>query len=183
MMAENKDKMYTFKTIDIKGKKYIPVNERLRFFKEQYPTWTIFTEILEKSPDEVLMRAIIKDQDDKFRAEGLAHEMRSSSIVNKTSYIENCQTSAIGRALGFLGIGITDSIATAEEVLNAISAQESINEEPKLLLAEIRKKLKQITDQSFAEKCEKYIEKNNDLKVLKQVLEKVQDKLKGEMDV
>ena len=182
-MSENKDKMYTFKTIDIKGKKYIPVNERLRFFKEQYPTWTIFTEILEKTPDEVMMRAVIKDQDDKFRAEGLAHEMRSSSMVNKTSYIENCQTSSIGRALGFLGIGITDSIATAEEVLNAITAQEAIKDEPNILLNDIRKNLKNLVDRDFAGKVEKYIEKNNDLKVLKQVLDKVQDKLKGEMDV
>jgi len=181
MMAENKDKMYTFKTTDIKGRKYVMVNERLRFFKEQYPTWTIFTEILEKSPDEVLMRAIIKDQDDKFRAEGLAHEMRSSSIVNKTSYIENCQTSAIGRALGFLGIGITDSIATAEEVLNAISAQEAIKDEPNILLTDIRKNLKNLVDRDFAGKVEKYIEKNNDIKVLKSVLNKVLDKQKGEL--
>ena len=180
-MAENKDKIYTFKTIDIRGKSYVTVNERLRFFKEQYPGYTIFTEIIEKTPDEVLMRAVIKDQEGNFRAEGLAHEMRSSSMVNKTSYIENCQTSSIGRALGFLGIGITDSIATAEEVLNAITAQEAIKDEPNILLSDIRKNLKNLVDRDFAGKVEKYIEKNNDIKVLKSVLNKVLDKQKEEL--
>jgi len=180
-MAENKDKIYTFKTIDIRGKAYVTVNERLRFFKEQYPGYTIFTEIIEKTPDEVLMRAVIKDQEGNFRAEGLAYEMRSSSMVNKTSYIENCQTSSIGRALGFLGIGITDSIATAEEVLNAISAQEAIKDEPNILLNDIRKNLKNLVDRDFAGKVEKYIEKNNDIKVLKSVLNKVLDKQKEEL--
>ena len=55
---------------------------------------------------------------------GLAQEDRSSSMINKTSFVENCETSAVGRALGFLGIGIESSIATAEEVSMAIAKQD-----------------------------------------------------------
>ena len=58
-----------------------------------------------------------------IRATGHAEEYMGSSYINKTSFIENCETSAIGRALGLLGIGIDTSIASAEEVSNAISNQ------------------------------------------------------------
>ena len=58
-------------------------------------------------------------------ATGHAQEDKASSNINKTSYVENCETSAVGRALGFLGIGIETSIATADEVAMAIAKQEA----------------------------------------------------------
>ena len=58
-------------------------------------------------------------------ATGHAYEKEASSFINKTSYIENCETSAIGRALGVYGIGIDASLASAEEVVNAVNNQES----------------------------------------------------------
>ena len=179
-MAENKT--YTFKTIDIRGRSYVTVSERIKYFVETHPGWVIYTEIIERTPEEVLMKAVVRDEEGNFKAEGLAHEMRNSSMVNKTSYIENCQTSAIGRALGFLGIGISDSIASAEEVSNAISKQEAINKEPELLLEEIRKQLKNIVDREFAKKAETYISKNNNAKLLRQVLGKIEEKIKGEIE-
>ena len=51
--------------------------------------------------------------------------------VNSTSYVENCETSAIGRAIGFLGIGATTSIASADEVLNAMAHQKAQQSQPK----------------------------------------------------
>ena len=57
-------------------------------------------------------------------AQGMAQEDRTSSMINKTSYVENCETSAVGRCLGFLGIGVEDSIASAEEVEMAIAKQD-----------------------------------------------------------
>jgi hypothetical protein len=54
---------------------------------------------------------------------GHAYEREDSTFINKTSYIENCETSAVGRALGMLGLGIDTSVASAEEVQNAINNQ------------------------------------------------------------
>ena len=56
-------------------------------------------------------------------ATGTAYEKENSTIINKTSYIENCETSAVGRALGMAGFGIDTSVASAEEVQNAIAQQ------------------------------------------------------------
>jgi hypothetical protein len=54
----------------------------------------------------------------------MAQEDKAASMINKTSYVENCETSAVGRALGFLGIGIETSIATADEVSMAVNKQQ-----------------------------------------------------------
>ena len=56
--------------------------------------------------------------------------MQGSSNINKTSYVENCETSAIGRALAMLGIGIDTSIASANEVADAIAKQDSKEKPP-----------------------------------------------------
>ena len=67
--------------------------------------------------------AIIKDDKDRVLATGLAEESKNSTFINKTSYVENAETSAWGRALGNLGIGLDTSVASADEVVNAISNQ------------------------------------------------------------
>ena len=64
-----------------------------------------------------------------FIAQGMAQEDKSSSRINQTSFVENCETSAVGRALGFLGIGIETSIATADEVDMAIKKQDSTSKD------------------------------------------------------
>ena len=56
-------------------------------------------------------------------ASGYAHEKQNSSFINKTSFIENCETSAWGRCLGNFGIGVDESVASADEVANAINNQ------------------------------------------------------------
>jgi uncharacterized protein (DUF3820 family) len=111
------------KTINIKGKPYVMVNERLKEFRENFKGWSLTTEIITLSDDNCIMKATIIDDKGIIRATGFAQEDRASSMINKTSYIENCETSAWGRALGNLGIGIDDSIASAEEVNLAIAKQ------------------------------------------------------------
>lgn len=118
------------RTIDIKGKKYSTVDSRVEFFREKYPNWTLETDfpILDIERGFCVCRVIIKDENGRIMADGFAHEWQSKpgSLVNKTSYIENAQTSAVGRALGFIGIGINGmGIATAEEVQLAIDHQAS----------------------------------------------------------
>jgi hypothetical protein len=72
-------------------------------------------------------------------ATGYAQEKESSSFINKTSYIENCETSAVGRALGFCGFGIDVSVASYEEVANAINNQTAKNTLDANLLAEAKR--------------------------------------------
>lgn len=107
---------------------YVEVNQRVKAFRELYPTGQIITEIIKLENGVCIMKATIYDQMGLLLSTGTAYEKENSTFINKTSYIENCETSAVGRALGFLGIGIDASVASKEEVINAIVNQE---EEPK----------------------------------------------------
>ena len=69
------------------------------------------------------MKSTITDDQGSILATGYAQEKESSSYINKTSFIENCETSAVGRALGFAGIGIDGSMASADELANALNNQ------------------------------------------------------------
>ena len=112
------------KTINIKGKDYIPVNERIKEFRTNYSNYSLVSEIINLTEDSCIIKATILDENGVVKATGFAQEDRTSSMVNKTSFVENCETSAWGRALGNFGIGIDVSIASAEEVTIAIAKQE-----------------------------------------------------------
>lgn len=118
---------YKFKTTNIKGKEYVEVNQRVIAFRQlsEYTNFSLETEILSLDSESCVIRAIIKNAEGQTVATGMAQEDKSSSRINQTSYVENCETSAVGRALGFLGIGIETSIATADEVDMAIKKQDS----------------------------------------------------------
>ena len=60
---------------------------------------------------------------EKVLAVGTAEEIRNSNNINKTSAVENAETSSVGRSLGFLSIGIDTSIASYNEVANAVTQQ------------------------------------------------------------
>jgi hypothetical protein len=118
---------HKFKTTNIRGKQYVEVNERIKFFRQedQYKNWTISTEInMMESGDECICKCIIADTDQRVIATGHAHEVKSASNINKTSFVENCETSAVGRALAMMSIGIDVSIASANEVKEAIAKQD-----------------------------------------------------------
>ena len=122
---------YKFKTTNIRGKQYVEVNERIKFFRqeEQYKNWSLITEFTVLDSEQCVCKASIADPEHRIISVGHAHEVQGSSNINKTSYVENCETSAIGRALAMLGIGIDTSIASANEVSDAIAKQEA-NDEP-----------------------------------------------------
>ena len=120
------------KTTNIKGKQYAEVHERIKHFRGEpnYASLGINTEVLEwdKDKEEIIIRATIYDTNrdiGRILASGIAHERRDdkNSFVNKTSYVENAETSAIGRALACMGIGIEDAYASAFEVANAVAQQ------------------------------------------------------------
>jgi hypothetical protein len=108
------------KSIDIKGKQYVTVNERLIYFREKYPDHALTSEIVELNEERVVMKATIQFGDVVY-ATGHAYEDKDSTFINKTSFIENCETSAWGRALANFGIGIEESVASFEEVANSVA--------------------------------------------------------------
>lgn len=110
------------KTTDIKGKDYAEVNQRIKAFRYLYPEGTIETEMIAYTDDSCVFKAVVTANGTVLGI-GHAREEKASSFINKTSYIENCETSAVGRALAMCGIGIDVSIASAEEVTNAINNQ------------------------------------------------------------
>ena len=119
------------KTIDVKGKNYVEVNERIKAFWQLCPNGRIHTQIVTIENGMCVIKAEVYEtkEDDYPRATGIAYEKEGSTFINKTSYIENCETSAVGRALGMAGFGIDVSVASAEEVQNAIQNQEPTKEE------------------------------------------------------
>ena len=110
--------------VNIHGKEYFTVAERVSAFRAKHPDLSIETEIVRWEGDDVVVKASISDNG-KLLATGLAHEVRGSTNINKTSHVENCETSSLGRALAAFGLGGTE-YASADEVANAISQQNEI---------------------------------------------------------
>ena len=115
--------------LDLKGKPYAMVPQRVKAFRMLYPEGFIKTEILSHENNIVLMKSEVGFFNDSGErvvlGTGMAYEEKGKGLVNGTSYIENCETSAVGRALGFLALGVDGGgICSAEELVNAIKAQE-----------------------------------------------------------
>lgn len=118
----------SIKTMDIKGKEYAEVNQRIKAFRMLYPQGFIETQILSIEDGVCVMRAEVGFYDEngtrRVLGTGTAYEKEDSSYINKTSYIENCETSCIGRAIATgCAVGIDTSVASYEEVSNAILNQ------------------------------------------------------------
>ena len=118
------------KMLDLKGKNYAMVPERVTAFRKLFPDGFITTEIIHLSDDGsvVIMKATAgyyrEDGSAVILGSGLAKEVQNKGMVNGTSHIENCETSAVGRALGMIGLGLNGGgICSAEELVNAITAQ------------------------------------------------------------
>lgn len=111
------------KTGKVTVKKYTMVNDRVNGFRELFPEGSITTEITYFAEGLVIVKATATDEQGTVLATGHAAEKEGSSFINQSSFIENCETSAVGRCLGFLGIGADDSMASAEEVAAAITQQ------------------------------------------------------------
>ena len=154
---------YKFKTTNIRGKQYVEVNERIKFFRQedQYKNWGIHTDFPIIDDTQCMCRCTITTADGAIVAQGHAHEVKSSSNINKTSYVENCETSAVGRALAMLGIGIDTSIASANEVEDAIAQQQAMVDNPKV------QKLSKALDapvENIMDKAVSYIKSQTDKK-------------------
>lgn len=152
------------KTMDIKRKnketgeyetkKYAQVNERIKAFRSVYPTGFITTDIIYQCDDLVIVKAtagyyeqmkpkdlprLCTEMQQVILATGTAYEREGSSFINNTSYIENAETSAIGRCMAMCGFGIDSSIASVEEVNNAKAQDEKNNKLVEMELKEHQK--------------------------------------------
>ena len=111
----------------IHGKGYAEVPQRVQAFRKIIPGGFITTDIVSLSDGVVVMRSeagyYTENGQKIVLGTGYAYEKETFSKINNTSYIENCETSAVGRALGFIGLGSEKSIASAEEVKHAIETQ------------------------------------------------------------
>ena len=114
----------TIKTVNVQNKQYAEVPQRIKAFRCIQPNGAIVTEMLSNEGGVCIFKATVYDEDGRILGTGTAYEREGSTFINKTSYIENCETSAVGRALGMCGFGIDVAIASAEEVMNAIANQD-----------------------------------------------------------
>lgn len=115
--------------IKIHGKDYMTVAERLNLIATEYKDYELTSEIIKLSDTACCIRATLKLGDRIFN--GLALEEKQSSYINKTSFVENCETSAWGRAMAAAGYAGAE-IASAEEVANAVINQEHKTEYKKV---------------------------------------------------
>ena len=119
-------------SVNIHGKQYRTVAERINLFYERFGKMhtQIITEIVKDDGNIIQVKATINvdDRTDSKNAvsllgTGYAEEDRSKGRINSTSALENCETSAIGRALASIGLG-GEEYASANEVENARYQQE-----------------------------------------------------------
>ena len=120
---------------------YVEVNQRIKAFRMLYPEGCIKTEMLSNVNGVCIFKASVYKcyelipfsgevkEIKRLLGTGTAYEKENSTFINRTSYIENCETSAVGRALAMLGIGIDTSVASKEEVENAVNNQELTEED------------------------------------------------------
>ena len=118
----------SIETTKIKGKDYAMVHERIKALRQEIPNAAITTEIVHLDAGVVIIKATVQDEDGRILGTGHAEERKGATQINNTSYVENCETSAVGRALGMCGIGIDKSFASADEVQNAILQSGKISE-------------------------------------------------------
>jgi hypothetical protein len=132
--------------VRIHGKEYLTVARRINDFRASHPQYGVHTEILSIDENTVVCRAVITDDAGRQLSSGIAEEHRRSSKINQTSATENCETSAVGRALAFLGMAGTE-IASADEVAGAIAQQNGGSDEHDYLVAHanaVRENLEEI---------------------------------------
>lgn len=185
----------SIKTTDIKGKDYAEVNQRIKAFRMIYPQGTIKTILVSNNDGICVFRAEAYEYEkcnedgnyeSKLLGTGTAYEKENSTFINKTSYIENCETSAVGRALGMCGFGIDTSVVSAEEVQNAMANQKkeekaTVSKDTKITPTQI-KAIAQIYAGDNLEKLlvANGLEKLQDMSMIKasEIIKKVNEKRK-----
>lgn len=126
--------------VEIHGKIYKTVSLRISEFREKNPLFKIDTDLISNA-EEIVIKAVICDDNGHQVSSGYASEMRDSTAINKTSALENCETSAIGRALACFGLAGTE-YASADEMVTALEKQKA--DELIYYMSEVRKHFQSI---------------------------------------
>jgi hypothetical protein len=168
------------KTIKVQGgKEYAEVHTRVNYFRsaEQYKNWSEDCVIVAHAEDMswILMKAIISYPDGRIASVGHAYEEKDGSRINQRNHVENCETSAVGRALGLLGIGSDGSIASYEEVANAIENDKKDNAPTKAERKEY------ILETDNWAKALKYIASKKDTMSLNDIIKTFEDQKYGKL--
>lgn len=137
------------KPTDIKGKKYAEVNQRIKAFRKLHPNGKIETEIINCGNGTVIMKSTVYDCQGNILGTGLASEKENSNNINRTSFIENCETSAVGRALGMCGLGIDCQVASKEEMEGKVVSAEVLEKELEKLSIEYSKLRTTLTELEY----------------------------------
>jgi len=156
--------------VNIHGKSYQTVALRVQKFREAHKDFSLTTELVSRDEDCVVMKATIANEQGRVLATGHSEEYRASSQINKTSALENAETSAIGRALAALGLAGTE-FASADEVANAIHQQknpkplsvageawEALDEDEKRFLQNIADQVRSILENEGPAEAMKHLE-------------------------
>ena len=147
-----------------KLKDYVPVNERLAYFWHDHPNGRIETLLVKSDSGIMIVKALLYDGSEHGKpiATGHAQEKEDSGYINKTSALENCETSAVGRALAIAGYEIKKAIASREEMENAMERQSMKNENEKtcndcgiVLTPAVARYSRQKFGQELCMKCQK----------------------------
>jgi hypothetical protein len=115
------DKQLKDKAIDIKGKAYVLVSDRINYFNETYPNGFIQTELVSSDNSTYVVKACVTPDMDRLQRyfTGYSQAKIGQGMVNTTAALENAETSAVGRALAMMGIGVIDSVASVDEMKKA----------------------------------------------------------------
>lgn len=104
--------------VNIHGREYQVVAARVQQFREEHALFGLLSEVVIREGDVIVVKAWVEDESGRVVATGHAEEDRTKSQINRTSALENCETSAIGRALASFGYGGTE-FASANEIQNS----------------------------------------------------------------
>lgn len=172
------EKLFATDAIDLKGKQYLQVVDRVNLFRYHYGmAYTIDTEILADDGTRVLMVASIKDNDGRVVGKGYAEEIRNAGPVNRTSAVENCETSAIGRALANIGLA-GNEYASAFEMGNIESKEKAKVSQEKL--KDSQKKVQAIQSEVEKQSAKKVAEPHpDDIKMIETTAEILIQSLEG----
>lgn len=154
--------------IDFKGKEYGEVSERVKAFRYLHPEGTIDTEIIKLEDGICVIKAKVYNENGFLLGTGTAEEKEGSSYINKTSYIENCETSAVGRALSMAGFSIGTTIMSYQEIANATLQQELLEPISEIELKTLQGLIKQLEKDKKKISYEEILKQHNitDLKEL-----------------
>lgn len=154
------------KAIDFKGKKYVLVSDRVLYFNETYPEGSITTELVSPTDsDDVIVKATVKPNEKQIFT-GYSQATWGEGYINKTSALENAETSAVGRALAFMGIGVIESIASIDEINKTTYPNRQPKEEqmtPQMAKANARIAIEGANNLDVIMEVEKKIKKSKNL--------------------